>query len=282
MFNPRTALILAAVLAAAPLSHARSKYSEIQNSIAKLTSLSATDRPAATVELAKEIRALPAGSEKLQDADKLSQLVVEGDQGHQALQAVGDVLRQALDEKPEKPKKEPPMPYMDLARLVRYEDVSEPMTDPNSAKAMEILKEDDADIGKVDFTLSDLQNREVTLSKLRGKIIMINFWTPSCVPCRPEMENLNVIQTHFGSQGVVVLSISEDKDTMQVAQYVNGSNYHPDVLLDPYGEVARKFHVTGLPRTFVFNREGQLAAESVAQQTQRQFLEMLLKAGVQM
>ena len=59
-----------------------------------------------------------------------------------------------------------------------------------------------------------------------------------------------------------------------------GTTYHPTVLLDTGGKVAKQFHVDGIPKTFVFNAEGKLAAQSIDERTQNQFLAMLAQAGV--
>jgi hypothetical protein len=53
------------------------------------------------------------------------------------------------------------------------------------------------------------------------------------------------------------------------------------VLLDDGGKVAKQFHVDGLPRSFVFNRDGKLVAESIDMRTQRQFFEMFASAGLE-
>jgi hypothetical protein len=52
------------------------------------------------------------------------------------------------------------------------------------------------------------------------------------------------------------------------------------VLLDDGGKVAKQFHVDGIPRTFVFDREGKLAAQATDMRTQQQFLRMLAAAGL--
>jgi peroxiredoxin len=72
----------------------------------------------------------------------------------------------------------------------------------------------------------------------------------------------------------VVLSVSGD-NPFATSTYLNNKGYHPQVLFDD-GKAAKQFHVDetrpeGLPRTFVFNRDGKLVAESIDMCTQRQF-----------
>jgi peroxiredoxin len=171
------------------------------------------------------------------------------------------------------------MPYTDLAKLARYEQVNVDFKDPLLTKASEILAANDAEIEKVDFTLKDLHGKKVTLSELRGKIVLVNFWATWCPPCRAEMPDLDLIYTHFQSQGLVILSIS-DEDGFKVNSFISPNGYHPPVLLDTGGKVAKQFHIDGIPKTFVFDREGKLVAQSIDMRTQHQFLMMLAKAGL--
>jgi peroxiredoxin len=273
--------IAVAVLLAAPLLNTQASESAIYKQLGNLRSLSAEQRPAATIKLATDINALPAGQSKVKLAYSLANLVTEGDQGADTRQAVADALSQALAQSPVPAQKNgpPPAPYMELASLVRYENVAEKLDDPLFAQAGQILAANDEDIQKADFTLKDLHGKKVTLSELKGKIVVVNFWATWCPPCRAEMPNLDVIYTHFQSQGLVVLSITSE-DPFKVASILGTWNYHPPVLFDTGGKVAKQFHVEGIPRTFVFNREGKMVAQAIDQCTQRQFFDMLAKTDL--
>jgi len=281
MTRVSSALFVAAILAAVPYLHAQASPSKIAGELDKLRSLSDQQRPIATVKVATEISALPPGIEKVKLADGASHLVTEGDQGQDALQAVADALSKALAETPVPSKNdEPPMPYFDLARLSRYERVTVSLSDPLYKKANDILAANEADIAKADFTLKDLNNKKWTLSQLRGKIVLVNFWATWCPPCRTEMPNLDLIYTHFASEGLVILSIT-DENPFTVNSFLQGKNYHPPVLIDSGGAVHKQFHITGIPQTFVFDRDGKLTGVAIDQSTQRQFLSLLAQAGLQ-
>ena len=282
---PRIFRVLLLVLFAlvVPVLSAQSSESAITNQIRGLRSISATDRPAATIKIAKDIRTLPAGASKVKLAAALSNLVTEGDPGIEALQAVADSLSQALAESPMTVKdNQPPMPYLNLANLVRYEHVTTKLDDPLFAKAAQALVANDAEIAdlqKADFTLKDSNGKKVTLSELRGKIILVNFWATWCPPCRLEMPDLDAIYAHFQSQGLIVLSITGE-DTSKVNSFLSKANYHPIVLMDSDDKVNKQFHVEGIPRTFLFNRDGKLIDEAIDMRTQHQFLVILSHAGL--
>ena len=269
--------LVATLLCAGTLLYAQSE-SSIMNGLKSLRVQPENKRPAATLKLAEDIRTLPAGQSKVMLAYSLANLSTEGDAGHDTLQAVANTLSQALAESPI-PAKGDLAPYLELADLVRYENLTIALNDPLYAKALQTLANNDADVEKADFTLKDLHGKKVTLSALRGKVVMVNFWATWCGPCRQEMPPLDQLFTHFQPQGLVVLSIS-DEDAFKVNSFIAPTGYHPIVLLDPESKVHKQFHIEGIPRTFVFNRQGKLVAEAIDQRTMHQFLVMLSKTDL--
>jgi len=277
----RWILAVVSLACVSPLLMSQATESSIVSEIKTLRSLSQQQRPVTTIKAANEISSLPPGPRKVQLADALAHLVTEGDQGEDAPQAVADTLAKSLAESPVAPKKdEIPMPYTDLAKLGRYAGVHVTLNDPLFAKANDQLIANEAEIAKADFTLKDLHNKKWTLSQLRGKIVLVNFWATWCPPCRAEMPDLDAIYTHYQSQGLVVLSIS-DEDSFKVNSFIAPTGYHPPVLIDPGDTVHKMFHVEGIPQTFVFDRDGKLVAIAIDQRTQRQFFNMLGQAGLQ-
>ena len=267
-----------------PAMHAQKAPTEasITKELEGLRAVPDAQRPAATIQAAMDIRTLPAGLPKLKLANGLCGLSTEGDPGKETLETVAQTLALALKENPIPAKSAdapPASPYTELAKLIRYEHVNVTLDDPQMAKADALLVANDADIQKADFTLMNLKGKKVKLSDLRGKIVMVNFWATWCPPCRKEMGDLDLIQTHFESQGLVILSIT-DEDMFKVGTYLNGHNYHPQVLIDSEHKAAKAFHINSLPRSFVFDRDGKLVAQSIDMRTQHQFLMMLSQAGL--
>jgi thiol-disulfide isomerase/thioredoxin len=282
MMNLRRFVLVALVLFGSAALRGQATESSIAAQLGSLRDVPDAQRPMATTKIAMDIRTLPAGLPKVDLADALTHLSTEGDPGHETLQAVADTLAQALKEAPQPLAKNgnPAMPYTDLAKLVRYEGVASDLSDPMLTQASQLLAANDADVAKADFTLQDLRGKQYTLSALKGKIVLVNFWATWCPPCRKEMQDLDVIYTHYRSRGVIILSItSEGPDP--VLSFLSSVEYHPPVLIDEDGDVAKRFHVDGLPRSFVFDRRGQLVAETIDMRTRRQFFEMLAKAGLQ-
>jgi peroxiredoxin len=234
-----------------------------------------------TKDLALQIRQLPATPNKLRLAGGLANLSTEGDFGHDTLQEVADTLAAALREQPQPDKNgEPDFLYVELASLVRYENVQVAMNSPQFAAAMVKLEAEDAKRQQADFTLTDLHGKTWNLKDLRGKVVLLNFWATWCPPCRKEMPDLEALYLKFKDQGLVVLAIS-DEDAAKVSPFLAERNITYPVLLDPGRKVNEQLEIDGIPKSFIYDRGGKLVAQSIDMRTQRQFLEMLAQAGLQ-
>ena len=137
-------------------------------------------------------------------------------------------------------------------------------------------------IGKplADFTLPDLQGHAVQLAALRGKVVFVNVWATWCPPCRKEMPDLQALYDKYKDQGFVVLAIS-DEEMAKVAPFIGQRGISYPVLLDPGRKVNEEFMVEGIPKSFVYDREGKLVAQSIDMRTRGQFQQMLAQAGLQ-
>jgi peroxiredoxin len=258
-----------------------SQGSDIETRLHQLRKLPDAERIKATRELALEIRRLSPKDKKEQLAEQLANLVTEGDPGQDVLQEVATTLAQALRDQPVLPNNgQPALAYITLAQLVRYEGVQVSLKDPQFAAATRKLEADDESRQHVDFTLADLSGAKWTLRSLAGKVVLVNFWATWCPPCRKELPDLQALAERFGSRGLVVLAIS-DEEAEKVTPFVADHKLSYPVLLDPGRKVNDLFRVEGIPKSFVYDRSGKLAAEAIDMRTQRQFLEMLQRAGLE-
>ncbi len=268
-------------------------------------------RGATTKDLAEKIRKLPATENKLRLAVGLASLSTEGDFGHDTLQEVATTLADALRERPvpwaapdaatdampnkgqsgtdSKATRSPAYPYKELASLVRYERVEASLVgspigsstgDEQFRAAMAQLEADDRKREHPDFTLADISGRRWTFSGLRGKVVLINFWATWCPPCRKEMPDLEALYERFRGRGFVVLAIS-DEEAAKVEPFIRERKISFPVALDPSRKVNEMFVVEGIPKSFVYDRQGKLVAQSIDMRTQKQFLEMLAQAGLE-
>ena len=205
--------LAAAMLMAAPIAAlAQANPAKIQKSIDTLREQPDEKRPAVTLKLAMDIRTLPPGEEKLKLADSLSHLATEGDAGKETMQGVVDTLTQALKETPQPLNKvgKPAEPYVSVAKYVRYEGVKTMLDDPQYTQAMQDLVANDVDALKADFTLKDMNGKKVTLSELKGKIVLVSFWATWC-PSVPQGDGGPRSDLHAHEpEGLVILSITNE------------------------------------------------------------------------
>jgi peroxiredoxin len=252
----------------------------IFDQIRHLRDLSDDVRASKSKQLALEIRALTGAPHKLDLAFALAGLSTEGDFGHDTLQEVATTLAEALRLDPAPMMgNEPAPPYMELAQLIRYENVKVTLNDSQLTAALAKLDKDDESRQSADFTLTDLQGKSWTLKDLRGKVVLVNFWATWCQPCRREMPDLDALYKRFKDQGFVVLGIS-DEEAPKVKELLAELKVSYPVLLDPGRKVNELFRVDGIPKNFVYDRNGKLVAQSIDMRTQKQFLAMLAQAGL--
>ena len=247
----------------------------ISDRLRQLRSLPDDEWTKAVAQLAGQIRELPPGAGKQRLIAGLTGLATEGDAGHETLQSIANTLADVISGLPEDRRV-----YNTLASLVRYEHLQVSVDDPRYRAAMAKLEaEDERRLSPV-FTLSDLKGTNWSLQDLRGKVVLVNFWATWCPPCRKEMPDMQALYERFGPRGLVILAISDD-EAGKVGPFVASQKYTFPVLLDPQHQVNRLFAVEGIPKSFLYGRDGKLVAQAIDRRTRRQFLEMLKLAGLE-
>lgn len=255
---------------------------QITRQLRGLRQMPDAERAYTTKQLALQIRQLPLTANKAGLATNLANLSTEGDVGHDTLQEVAATLAGALHEQPVPANRcRPAIAYVILADLVRYEHVQASLDDPQYAAAMSNIEAAERRRQEDDFTLADLQGRSWTLKGLRGKVVLVNFWATWCGPCRKEMPDLDALYNRFKDQGLVVLAISSgDEDVRRVSAFVVERSLTFPILLDPGRKVSELFQIEGIPKSFVYDRDGKLVSQAIDMRTEKQFLEMLGQAGL--
>jgi peroxiredoxin len=232
------------------------------------------DRGRVVVEVADQIRALPAGAERLSLARGLCSLVTEGDLGTEALTAAAGALAEGI-----KGATPDAGIYVELASLVRYEHVKPSMQDAGLDAALALLELREALHQEAGFTLMSLDGKTYSLEGLRGKVVLLNFWATWCPPCRKEMPDMQKLYAELAAKGFVVLAVSDEKRDV-VEKFLADKGYTFPVLLDEGRKVHESFDVEGIPKSFLFGRVGKIVGQAIDMRTERQFREMLKGAGL--
>ena len=118
-------------------------------------------------------------------------------------------------------------------------------------------------VGKeIDLKLKDLAGVEQSLSSLRGRIIILNFWATYCIPCRKEMPDLAAIQNEYAALGVQVVGASTDEaeDRAKVLQFIKETKINFPVWMGATSADMIRFGLgSALPGTVVLSKDGRVA-----------------------
>ena len=108
------------------------------------------------------------------------------------------------------------------------------------------------------FTLRSVAGGEGDLGKLRGRVVLVNFWATWCPPCVQEMPSLERLHRALGPEGLAVLGVSVDEDDDAVRGFVARYGLSFPILRDPGGHAAASYRTTGWPETFIVGPDGAI------------------------
>jgi peroxiredoxin len=130
------------------------------------------------------------------------------------------------------------------------------------------------------IALKDLNGAPVRLpDDYRGKVVILHFWAGGCSSCKEEMPAMETLYASYARKGLVILAVNvgQRKDTVKVL--VRGLGITYPVLLDTDREMAMKYGVVGLPRTYLVDRNGviryRIIGAASAEMLKKQVLSLL-------
>jgi peroxiredoxin len=118
------------------------------------------------------------------------------------------------------------------------------------------------------YAAVSLAGDSVSLADLRGRVVLLNVWATWCTPCIREMPALERLHRAHEAEGLSVVAVSVDASTpglgaADVERFVNDLGVSFTILLDPGGEIENRFRVSGLPMTYLIDRDGRIRQKIV-------------------
>ena len=130
-----------------------------------------------------------------------------------------------------------------------------------------------------DFTLKDMNNRDVRLSDYKGKVVLLDFWATWCAPCKVEIPWFLEFQKQYGSKGFQVIGVSTDDTLAKLTPYVAGMKMTYPVLQGLGNDkIVDEFGATiALPTTILISRDGKICGRHIGL-TGKEIFEAEIKA----
>lgn len=199
--------------------------------------------------------------------------------------AIGEMVRDATvrtregdkERQPDKPTGEPPHIATRIATITRISDVQidQPMTpgvfaletQPKWKKVPEFMTNSGPDMGQYkllglaapQFTLKNLQGKDVSLSELAGRVVVLDFWATWCGPCVSAMPHLQKLQEQFKDQPVTILGLNSDYalSDEKLAAWMEKRKFTFGTLRLAEGTTTfQDYGVGGIPHTVLIDKNG--------------------------
>lgn len=104
--------------------------------------------------------------------------------------------------------------------------------------------------------LIDLQGERWRTDALKGRVVVLNFWASWCQPCKEELPSLQTLHEASAGQPVVI-AINVREPLARVTRYVQAAGLSLPVVIDPQGDLARRWGVTVYPTTVLIGADGR-------------------------
>jgi peroxiredoxin len=110
------------------------------------------------------------------------------------------------------------------------------------------------------FNSNTPTGQTVALADLRGRVVLLTFWTTWCAECRPEMPLFEHLHRDFATQGLAVLGVNVREGTGAIAQFAQELGLTFPLVVDLQGRITTAYGVLGLPTTFLIGRDERAGA----------------------
>jgi peroxiredoxin len=113
------------------------------------------------------------------------------------------------------------------------------------------------------FAVSD-GSQSADLSKLRGQVVLLNFWGSRCAPCIEELPSLMELHRRMPKVAIVAISMDEDPEVYQ--RFITKNHIDLLTIRDPSQKIQTRYGTVQIPETYVIDRQGMVRRKFVSAQ----------------
>ena len=108
------------------------------------------------------------------------------------------------------------------------------------------------------FHLVSNSGKPLSLTDLKGRIVLVNFWASWCGPCRKEMPLLEQLNRQYRSKGVTLVGVDVEPDSAAAIDWLKLTPVSFPILFDVDSKVSKLYQVDGMPNTVILDRQGNV------------------------
>ncbi len=136
-----------------------------------------------------------------------------------------------------------------------------------------------------EFAGRDINGNYVSVTSMRGDVVLVNFWASWCPPCKKELPGLNRLYLKYRSRGVRVVAVSMESSDRGIRKFLRKTAVDFNVIHDRKGRISKLYGIYSIPTTVVVDRSGTVVESFVGDQDwssprMQGFIEELLKGSV--
>jgi cytochrome c biogenesis protein CcmG/thiol:disulfide interchange protein DsbE len=114
-----------------------------------------------------------------------------------------------------------------------------------------------------EFTGLTHDGQTVSLARLHGRVVILNFWATWCLECRREMPLLDQLHRELAGDGLAVVGINVREGNSSVRAYAKELGLTVPLVVDPSAEIGAAYGVIVIPTTFLVGRDGRAVARAI-------------------